>query len=266
MKLRYKSLVALIGLILSIPSPSSWAASSTLDDCNDLAREIGGDFDTFSSNSESLGSCLRERQWLSLVCKSSSHENLAVLVILSTAKRESSPYEGFYFPKFEVWINNNKEIKTSFSVTEAWANGVIAYLEIDENQNEQTFLLDRLYLVRQIVEDGQELTARHHEPLLTIDPDNIFNENYTEINQLMVDNSLSLDRVGDYFTINRTDGSYVSVNFPGTNGEKVVHQGSCTVAEKDNFSTIWDILSKLTSLYQENISKELEEMKSSRKF
>lgn len=266
MKLRYMSLIVLIGLILSIPSPSSWAASSTLDDCNNLAKRIDGDFDAFSSNSESLGSCLRERQRLSLVCKSSSHENLAVLVILSTESQEFK-FRGFYFPKFEVWINNRREIGTRFSVTGAAAHGLLLYLEIDENQNEQTLLLDKLYLANDIVEDGQEFKVRHGGRLLTIDPDDIFNQDYTEINRLMVDNSLSLENgVGDYFTINRTDGSYVSVRFPGSNGEIVAHQGSCTVAKMDNFSTIWDSLSELTSLYQENFSKELEEMKSSRLF
>lgn len=232
-----------------------------IDQSQCYSRNLGkydNNLERFEEGQEKVLACLKERLQVALLCKSTINTGTAVSI--SFVGKEMAPSDVIYLPSYNVRFNNDQEIVEEFELEDNWGYGVIFYIG-DVHSAQQKLLLGDIYLARDFDAVGTKYVfpRAHSNWVVTTDPDDVFNEDLTEKNSPKY-----IRRHFGSFEIDRETGRYV-VGRDRISG-KPNDEGTCEVAQKDNYSAVWGILTNIARLTKDNAFDERSQLNSKLKF
>jgi hypothetical protein len=222
-----------------------------IDQSQCYSRNLGrydNNLERFEKDQEAVLACLKDRVQVALMCESTMHPDSAFFI--SFVGKEEAKSEVVYLPSYNVRINNDQKIVEEFELEDNWGYGVIFYIE-EISSAQQTLLLGDIYLIRNFDAVGTKymFLRAHSNWVITTDPDDVFNDDLTEKNDPQ-----NIRRFFGSLEIDRESGKYI-VGRDLISGDPN-DEGICEVAKRDNYSSLWGILTNIARLTKKNAEDE----------
>lgn len=218
-------------------------------------------FEKFEENQALVLACLNARVETTLVCESTMFPDLAAVVYM--ARKVKDDRELLYLPSYHARFSYEGDVIEEFELEDNWGHGALVYIEDIKDSNNKLLLGD-VYLIRELDDSGSkyQFPRVHMNWVITNNPDDVFNNNITELNDIV-----SARRGSPSFVIDRETGffSIKEINSLEESGFKTLDEGICEV-RKNSFSNLWSVLTSIAKLTKSNIRAEIEERDNKLKF
>ena len=228
------------------------------------SRALGkydNDFQKFEESQALVLACLNARVETMLFCESTMFPDIAAVVYM--ARKVNDNREFLYLPSYHARFSYEGNVIEEFELEDNWGHGALFYIE-DIKDSNQKLLLGDVYLIRRIDDRGSkyQFLGVHMNWVITNNPDDVFNNNITELNDIE-----SARRGSGSFVIDRETGFYAITerNALEESGFKNLDEGICD-ARKNSFSNLWSVLTSIAKLTKSNIRAEIEERDNKLKF